>query len=137
MRVVRSSRLPSRASSARRGESRPRLERIEFFGHVVTSDNVVACGRRVYDFCCREYACVAKARDVAMVPFPPFLWGVPLATDCTPDVAGTPEMMGFCVRAESYVSRCNGVCDDDIALDGLSCDRECDNDGVVTCSGCN
>ena len=136
--VTRSSRQPSRGSAVRRGDSRPRLERIEFFGHVVTADNVVACGRRVYEFCCLEYAGVAKARDVAMVPIPPSLWGVPRVRVCGAGVSATDDAMSDCACNDERQSNCN--CkryDDTIALDLFSHDGDCENDGVVTGGGCN
>ena len=136
--VTRSSRQPSRGSAVRRGDSRPRLERIEFFGHVVTADNVVACGRRVYEFCCLEYAGVAKARDVAMVPIPPSLWDVPRPCVWCAGVSATPDALNVYSDNNGRDSSCNSEhCDSVIVFDGFSHDRDCENDGVVTSGGCN
>ena len=129
VRVTRSPRQPSRDA---RGETRHRVERVDFFGHVLTNDNVVACGRLVYEFCCREFKWTTKETDVAMVRFPLELWGTPRAVNAPATVPATPEATSDSARD---AAGCCGVFDGRIVLDGVSLDS--DYDGVVTCACCN
>ena len=130
--VRRSARQPARDARGLWSEARHRVERVDFFGHVLTNDNVVACGRLVYEFCCREFKWTTKETDVAMVRFPLELWGTPRAVNAPATVPATPEATSDSARD---AAGCCGVFDGRIVLDGVSLDS--DYDGVVTCACCN
>lgn len=130
--VRRSARQPARDGHGRRCEARHRVERVDFFGHVLTNDNVVACGRRVYEFCCREFRGTPKETDVAMARFPLDLWGAPCSVGTPAGVAATPDAASDDALAGAVLC---SVFDGRIALDGVSVESE--YDGVVTGAGCN
>ena len=130
--VVRSARQPSR--DGRSGEARHRVERVDFFGSIITNGNVIECGRRVYEFCCRAFRATTKETDVAMVRFPLELWGTP-----TPAVAAavptTPDAVSDDNASADDAGCVRGFFDGCAVLGGLS--RASDYDGVVTGAGCN